>query len=164
MTQEERTRDEVLQNLAAQSLALISISASVMAILEMVRALLDERGITVSLDKIRDTMNAATAVVEKVEAEVAPKKARAKKVAAPQPEPLGPPLTNPAEMNPEPPKQMADIKPTKPGKTLADLRIALQECINKHGMPGAKERLAPFAKISDVPEAEITNVITRLSE
>ena len=147
---ETRTRTEVIK-------ALIAVS-------DALALLLQERGVdandvdedtgTVLPPKIEDTLGAPPPAI---------KKARAKKAA--QPEPLGPPLTSEHEMNVETvPVKMADIKPTKPGKTLADLRVALQECINKHGMPGAKERLAPFAKISDVPDAEIANVIARLAE
>jgi hypothetical protein len=59
--------------------------------------------------------------------------------------------------------KMVDIKPTKPGKTLADLRVALQACITAHGMAAAKERLTPYAKVSDVPDEAIAEVIKALA-
>ena len=40
---------------------------------------------------------------------------------------------------------------------------ALQECINKHGMPEAKARLAPYLKVSTVPDDEIAATIARLA-
>lgn len=60
-------------------------------------------------------------------------------------------------------KAMADIKPVKASKTAADLRVALQECITKHGMGVAKERLAPFGKLSDVPDEKLVETIERLA-
>jgi len=140
MSIEQRTRTEVINALIVNNDALQSINHALILLLQEREHLANED-------------------VPVITPEAPAKKTRTKKAA---PEPLGPPLTSEHEMN-EPPKQMADIKPTKPGKTLADLRVALQECINKHGMPGAKERLAPHAKISDVPDAEIANVIARLA-
>lgn len=140
MSIEQRTRVEVIHALAT--------------IADALRMLLQERDAEVAPAKIEDSIGEPPPVIKKAR--------KAKAEAKPQPEPLGPPLTSEHEMN-EPPKQMADIKPTKPGKTLADLRVALQECINKHGMPGAKERLAPFAKISDVPDDKIAAVIDALA-
>lgn len=152
MSLELRTREEVIRSLIAISEALTHLLAERVDANEV-----DEDTGTIKPAKIEDTLGEQPPAV----------KARRKKerpAPAPQPEPLGPPLTNPAEMNePLPPvKTMADIKPTKPGKTLADLRVALQDCITKHGMPGAKERLAPFAKVSDVPDSEIDATIKRL--
>jgi hypothetical protein len=150
MSTEEQTRTEVIKSLIASNNALI--------------LLLQERAAAAQplmYKKIEDTLTTPVITPQgpALPEHPATKKTRAKKVTE-EPQPLGPPLTNPAEMNPPP--TMADIKPTKPGKTLADLRVALQDCITKHGMPGAKERLAPFAKVSDVPDAEIDATIKRL--
>jgi hypothetical protein len=146
MSTEEKTRTEVIK-------ALIAVS-------DALTLLLQERGEA-------EAPATTTLTLPVITPEAPPpveKKTRAKKpVITRSPEPEAEPTPAPAPAPVEPPKQMADIKPTKPGKTLADLRAALQDCINKHGMPGAKERLAPFAKISDVPDDKIAEVIDRLA-
>jgi hypothetical protein len=151
MSTEEQTRTEVIKSLIASNNALI--------LLLQERASTDEA--TKVIAKLQSGENPGipehavdTPTIKEIKAR------RRKERPEPQPEPLGPPLSSEHEMNR--PTEMADIKPTKPGKTLADLRVALQDCITKHGMPGAKERLAPFAKVSDVPDAEIDATIKRL--
>lgn len=159
MTQEERTRDEVLNVLIANTQALTLLLADLLA----------KRKQPVPVTTQTDIMPLPPkpAIVGDYDAA-----------------PLGPPLSNPHEMNPTPeaPKQrkprapkeqppapppaapeiQISKPPVKPHKSASDLREALQTCLAKHGMNGTKERLAPFAKLSDVPDAEIDATIARL--
>ncbi len=147
MSTEERTRTEVIK-------ALIAVS-------DALALLLQEREAAPA--KIEDSIGAPPPAIRKARViklkavdEIQKKiddAAFEQQVAQPKPELPIPTIG----------EKMADIKPTKPGKTLADLRIALQECITKHGMPGAKERLAPYLKISDVPDEQIAATIERLA-
>jgi hypothetical protein len=141
MSTEERTRTEVIK-------ALIAVS-------DALTLLLQEREAAPA--KIEDSIGEPPPAIRKARAKKEPKVEQAEAETPVQ-----------TQAKPELPiptvgEKMADIKPIKPGKTLADLRIALQECITKYGMPGAKERLAPYLKISDVPDEQIGATIERLA-
>jgi hypothetical protein len=148
-TLEQRTRTEVINALAT--------------IADALRLILSEREQTTPRNEASGPLQTLDQMAE---AQQPPKAKRAKKEPKAEVMPEVHQPDHPArEREPEPPvsEKMADIKPVKPGKTLADLRVALQECITKHGMPGAKERLAPFLKISDVPDDQIAATIERLA-
>lgn len=155
MTQEERTREEILKCMVANTQALTLL----------VTELLAKRKQPVPLDTPLPQVNPLLA-------DMPPKGNPADQ----EPVTLGPPLSNPAEMNPvkqrkpRAPKPETEpsipvtVAPVKPGKTPADLREALVSYVAKHGMPAAKEKLAPYTNISAVPDSEIDAVITRLTE
>lgn len=151
MSQEERTRDEVLNCLIAQTQALTLVC-------QMIAKQMLPRA---------EIQQPPPGSVQPPEIAInPPKPARAKKD---KPLPPTPPevtkqdVENAVARGDVPVEKMVDIKPTKPGKTLADLRVVLQECITKHGMPVAKERLAPYMKVSDVPDEAIAIVIEKLA-
>lgn len=140
MSIEQRTRTEVIN-------ALIAVSDALRLLLTE-RAVAERQDLGPPLTSVHE-MNETPA-----QTELAVQKAkRVNKAAA----------KNPQEPKPELPVLMADIKPTKTGKTLADLRVALQACITVHGMAVAKDRLVPYAKVSDVPDEAIGDVIKALS-
>ena len=138
MSQEERTRDEVLNALVAHT-----------------------RALTAVLDRLFADVTGPQPTITIAPFETGAKPRRAKK--AEQAEAEAPTPPKPELPIPTVGEKMADIKPTKPGKTLADLRVALQECITKHGMPVAKERLQPYQKVSDVPDDALATVIEKLA-
>ncbi len=145
MSIEMRTRAEIIKSLVASNAALI--------------ALLEERAAEQPAPMSEVTI-APFEMKPEVPAVKRVKKAKppAEKVAQAEAE-----LTPQKQSEPPPAEKMADIKPTKPGKTLADLRIALQECITKHGMPVAKQRLQPYQKVSDVPDEALAATIEALT-
>jgi hypothetical protein len=60
------------------------------------------------------------------------------------------------------PEKLSTVVPVAPSATPADLMAAVSECVKAHSMAVAKERLGPYAKVSDVPEAELAAVIARM--
>jgi len=62
-----------------------------------------------------------------------------------------------------PAKKIEDVKPAKVGPTTADLITAVQACVKAHGMAIARERIAPYAKVTEIPEAELAQYVKALS-
>ena len=195
MTQEERTRDEVLRMMLAQSAALEAITHAVMAIMAERKIVNGPKNPPTVAEVIAKAAGPHTVSFEdgqkqmeadRLEWEKANAAKKAAKTAKPREvltRPKGKPelpvptvgermamdkATEEAEAEANEKlmsaiaKEVKAIVPVKPGKTLADLHAALQACISKYGMPVAKERLAPFPKMTAVPDSEIGAVIDRL--
>lgn len=151
MSQEERTRDEVLNVLVAQTKALEAATQALCVLLGQ-----------------RDEVTPPEAAPE---AKPAPKprtKKEAFNVAGPPVsrvtgEPVPAPAPAPA---PAPVDRIVEIVPTKPKKSSTDLLAAMRACMERHGDRGmavVRERLAPYIKMSDVPDDQIEATIERLA-
>jgi hypothetical protein len=160
MTQEERTREEILKCMVANTQALTALVA------ELLRDRRQASGAPVAEAPVAEAPVAeapvAEAPVAEVPAEEAPvAEAPAEEAPAPAPRPRG----RPRRATPEPDPVDIPVRktPVKPSKGLADLREALQACLAARGMEETKARLAPYTKLPDVPDEEIEAVIARLS-
>jgi hypothetical protein len=145
MTQEERTREEILKCMVANTQALTALVA------ELLRDRRQAGGAPVAEAPVAEAPVAEAPVAE----------APAEEAPAPAPRPRG----RPRKTAPEPDPVDIPVRkaPVKPSKGLADLREALQACLATHGMEETKARLAPYTKLPDVPDEEIEAVIARLS-
>lgn len=143
MTQEERTRDEVLNVLIANTQALTLLVAELINKKHPVP-------ITKPVVERTDTASELGPVLSNP-AEMNPGTQEAPK-----------PKQRTAKAKPVEPSIPVTVTPVTPSKSAADLREALQQSIAKNGMPNTKERMLPFVKLSDVPDDQIDATIARL--
>jgi hypothetical protein len=145
---EQRTRVEIVQALAEQCKMMSAMGEA------LTMLLLQDVVETTVIEK----SHIADEVKERMKRVRAARKPKTNGTATVEMLPANPPTPG------VPPPVMPDVVPVKPTKGLADLRTALQDCITKHGMPEAKERLAPYLKVSEVPDEAIEKVIGKLGE
>lgn len=144
MTQEERTRDEVLNVLIANTQALTLLVAELINKkhpVPITKPVVERTDTASELGPVLSNpaeMNPGTVTGEQV------KQRRA------------------AKAKPVEPSIPVTVTPVTPSKSAADLREALQQSIAKNGMPNTKERMLPFVKLSDVPDDQIDATIARL--
>jgi hypothetical protein len=155
MTQEERTREEILKCMVANTQALTALVA------ELLRDRRQASGAPVAEAPTEEAPVAEAPTEEAPVAEAPVAEAPAEEAPAPAPRPRG----RPRRATPEPDPVDIPVRktPVKPSKGLADLREALQACLAARGMEETKARLAPYTKLPDVPDEEIEAVIARLS-
>jgi len=148
MSNEQRTRVEIVQAMAEQCKMLSAMGEALTMLLN---------------DVVETTVVSETPLMD-AQRKLDAKEKMARVRAARKAKANGAPPVEMLPANPPTPPVMPDVVPIVPTKGLGDLRAALQDCITKHGMPEAKERLAPYLKVSEVPDEAIVKVISKLGE